>query len=528
MNHGLTLGVFGVLVLAMLAVIIRAGRRTRTAGDFWAAGRGIGSPQNGLAVAGDFMSAGTFLGTVGLIFLTGFDGTLILLAALFSFLPVLFLLAERLRNSGAFTLADVLSLRFRGEAVRGSAAVNTLVVSFFYLFAQLVGAGTLLQALSGLSFTTAVLITGAFMTVYVTLGGMLGATWVMIVKALLLVVAALVMSGAVLAHAGWDFNGLLHTAAARQPAGDAIRGPGLLLPHHHALDKVDIISYGLVYMLGTAGLPHVLVRFFTVRDGHTARRSLGWAIGVMGVFFGLIVIIGFGARALLDAAAAKEATGAGGNLVAPILARELAGGAGSAWGDISLAVISGVAFLTILAVVSGLLLSASGAVAHDLWTGSLHHNSEKAARQEPAVARITAVVMGVLATLGTCAIGSGRNITFLLGLAFLIAASANLPVVVLTLFWRRFTARGAVAGLIGGLLVSIVVIALSPTWLHGDAIIKLSYPAIISIPAGFLISFLATFAGRGTPDQDAWESMSVRTQLGVRAAGKQPAPAVPH
>ncbi|OLT12395.1 cation acetate symporter [Pseudonocardia sp. CNS-139] len=416
-------------------------------------------------MAGDFMSAGTFLGTVGLIFLYGFDGTLILTAALFSFLPVLFLLAERLRNSGAYTLAAMLSVRFGGQGVRSAAAVNTIVVSFFYLFAQLVGAGAILQALSGLNFTVAVLLTGAFMTVYVALGGMLGATWVMIVKALLLVVAGVVMAGAVLAQAGFDFGALTDMAALHQQ-GEAILGPGLLLP---AATPVDTVSYGLVYMLGTAGLPHVLIRFFTVTDGHTARRSLGWAIGVMGGFFLLVVVIGYGARALLTGDSVTEAAGSGGNLVAPILARELGGGAGSTGGAIALAVIAGVAFLTILAVVSGLLISASGAVAHDLWTGVLRRGSADAERREPLVARVTAISIGVVATLATVLIGSSFNITFLLGLAFLVAASANLPVVLLTLFWPRFTRTGAVVGLLGGLAVSITVIVLSPTVLGGGA-----------------------------------------------------------
>lgn len=514
MNHGLTLGVFAILVAAMLGVIVWAGRRTKTTSDFWAAGRSIGSAQNGLAVAGDFMSAGTFLGTAGLIFLTGFDGTLILLAALFGFLPLLFLMAERLRNAGAFTLADVLALRFGGNGVRSAAAVATIVVSFFYLFSQMVAAGTLLAVLSGLNFAVAVLITGVFMTLYVVLGGMLGATWVMVVKAVLLLAVGVVLTIAVLAHTGGSLSGLTSHAAANSGTPRTFLRPGLLLPDNAPLSQLDIVSYGLIYMLGTAGLPHVLIRFFTVRNGALARRSLGWAIGVMGFFFLVVIVIGLGARALLTGSVATEASGHGGNLVAPILARQLGGGASTAGGDIALAIVAGIAFLTILAVVSGLLISTAGAVAHDLWARVIKHGSADAAKNEPKVARWTAVAMGALATAVSIIVGSGFNITFLLSLAFLVAASANLPVILLTLFWKSFTRTGAVVGLTGGLVVSLIVIVLSPTVLKSDPVITLHYPGIISIPAGFLCCLAGTVISRRERGTDNFAEMSVSTELG--------------
>ncbi|MBW9116436.1 cation acetate symporter [Rhizobium cauense] len=506
----ITLLVFGALVVAMFGIIAWAARRTRTASDFFTAGRSISGVQNGLAIAGDFMSAGTFLGTTGLIYLYGFDGTLILVAAIFSFLPLLFLLAERLRNGGAFTLAEVLSLRFPDPVVRAVTAGTSLVVSLLYLFAQLVGAGILLQALSGLSFSTAVILTGGLMTAYVAFGGMLGATWVMIVKAVILLLVGAAMCAAILSHTDWSFASLVTSAATAHPKGFEFAGPGLLLSSAH---PVDILSYGLVYMLGTAGLPHVLIRFFTVKDGTAARRSLGWAMAAMGVFFLMVVILGLGARLLLSGEAATLASGVGGNLVAPILAGVLGGGLETTTGAISIALIAGVSFLTILAVVSGLLISASGAVAHDIFAGVFWRGQSNIEEREARVARLSAVVVGVLATGASIAIGTGFNITFLLGLAFLVAASANLPVLLCALFWRSFNRTGAIVGLSGGVFASLALILASPVVLGAQAYLSLKYPAIISIPLGFALCWLGSTIGRERSDN--FDKLLVRTELGT-------------
>lgn len=512
-NRTLTIAVFACLVVGMFFIIARAARRTSSSADFLAAGRSISAAQNGLAIAGDFMSAGTFLGTTGLIYLYGFDGTLILVAAIFGFLPLL-LIAERLRNAGAFTLSEVLSKRFQDSTLRGVTALTSLAVSLLYLVAQLVGAGILLQALTGFPYALAVVITGVLMTIYVGFGGMLGASWVMIVKAIILLVVGAAMSVTILGLTGWHLDLLMQSAAAGHAKGLAYLQPGLLLPSSHPF---DILSFGLVYMLGTSGLPHVLIRFFTVKDGNAARRSLGWAVAVMGVFFLMIVVLGLGARALLHGPDAADAAAVGGNLVAPILAKVLAGGDGSTGGALAMAFISGVCFLTILAVVSGLLISAAGTVAHDLFAGIIWRGRPDIERRERRMTRVSSVVVGVIATLFSIAIGTGFNITFLLGLAFLVAASANLPALVCTLFWRRFSRAGAMAGLAGGLVVSIIVIVLSPTVMGQAAWIPLKYPAIISIPIGFVLCWLGTVL---RPDRDAaarYSELRLHTEIGVGA-----------
>lgn len=510
-NGSLTFAVFACLVIGMFFIIGKAARRTSSTTDFLAAGRSISAAQNGLAIAGDFMSAGTFLGTTGLIYLYGFDGTLILVAAIFGFLPLL-LIAERLRNAGAFTLSEVLSARFNDPLLRGVTAVTSLAVSLLYLVAQLVGAGILLQALTGFPYAVALIITGVLMTIYVAFGGMLGASWVMIVKAIILLIVGACMSAAILSLTGWHLGLLMQQAAEAHGKGIDYLRPGLLLPTSH---PVDIISFGLVYMLGTAGLPHVLIRFFTVKDGNAARTSLGWAVAVMGVFFLMIVILGIGARALLHGSDAQAAAAVGGNLVAPILASVLAGGDGSLTGSLALAFISGVCFLTILAVVSGLLISASGTVAHDLFAGIIWRGRTDIEQRERSMTRIASVGVGIVATLFSIAVGTGFNITFLLGLAFLVAASANLPALVCTLFWQKFSRAGAIAGLAGGLVVSIIVIVLSPTVMGKAALIPLRYPAIVSIPFGFLFCWLGTVL---RPDADAslkYSGLRLRTELGV-------------
>ena len=357
--NGLAVAIFAVVLGITLLITRWAASRTKTTTEFYTAGRGISGRSNGLAIAGDYLSASTFLGYAGLMFLFGFDGWIIGLGACMSFIVVLYLLAERMRNSGKFTLADVLAYRLREKPARAAAASSTLLVTGIYLVAQLVGAGALLQALAGISFPIAVLICGVFMTVYIVFGGMLATTWIQIVKAGMLMLAGVAITIAVLAKFNFSPSEMLDKAAAESGEGQKFLGPGLFLT-----TPALVISTGLTIFFGTAGLPHILMRFFTVPDGNAARKSVLWTIGFIGVFTLLVTIIGFGARALLTGDGATEAVGKGGNLAAPLLAQFLGGGEGSAGGDIALALFSAAAFATILAVVSGLVVAAASPNAH--------------------------------------------------------------------------------------------------------------------------------------------------------------------
>ena len=362
--NGDALAAFAVLLAITLAVTVWAARRTRTAADFLAAGRRISGAQNGIAISGDFMSAATFLGVTGLIFLVGIEGWTVACAAVVAILLMLLLFAERMRNTGEYTVADALSYRLREGPARAGAAAATLFVGLIFLVSQLVGAGILLGALAGTSFTLSVLITGAFMLLYVVFGGMLATTWVQIIKAGLLLACGIGLTAWALGKVGFDPTALITGAADRHPAGRAILGPGLA-----GTSGLNVVSGALAFTLGSAALPHILVRFFTVPDAAAARRSMGWAIALIGGFFVLLCLLGFATRYVLATGPlALVATKSGGNLAVPLMAEVLGGGPGTAGGDLLLAVVSAVAFATILAVVSGLVVSASGAVAHDLWT----------------------------------------------------------------------------------------------------------------------------------------------------------------
>src|SRR5215218_4084869 len=372
--------IFAVVVAITLAITYWASKRTTDATTFWAAGRGITGVQNGFAIAGDYMSAASFLGIAGLIFLFGFDGFLYSVGFLVAFLIVLYLLAEKMRNSGKFTIADVLSFRLNERPARTAAALGTLCVVAFYLIAQMVGAGILIQALVGIDFSIAVIITGAFMLCYVIFGGMLATTWVQIIKAVLLMAGIVVMSVFVLERIGWNPIDLFNDAKANTTAESTFS----LQPGTFLASPIDTVSLGLALVLGTAGLPHILMRFFTVPDAKAARGSVVWAMFIIGFFYLLTTVIGFGARAIMGQAGV-EAAGTGGNLAAPNLALELGGGEGTFGGDLFLAVIAGVAFATILAVVAGLVLSASGAVAHDIWSNVIRKGKVRSDREEVTV-----------------------------------------------------------------------------------------------------------------------------------------------
>jgi cation/acetate symporter len=514
----LAVSVFAVVLAITLLITRWAARRTRTATEFWAAGRGISGTQNGFAIAGDYLSASTFLGYAGLIFLFGFDGWIIGLAALVSFLPVLYLLAERMRNSGKYTVADVLSYRLQQRPVRAAAAVTTLFIAGIYLVAQLVGAGALLQALAGINFAPAVLLCGVFMVIYVAFGGMLGTTWVQIVKAAILMFAGLVLTVAVLAKFSFNPSQLFDKAAANHESGRAILGPGLYLD-----SPLLVISTGLTIFLGTAGLPHILMRFFTVPDANEARKSVLCTIGFIGVFTLLVPFLGFGAIAVLGAGA-TEAVGPGGNLAAPLLAEELGGGAGTAGGDIALALFASAAFATILAVVAGLVIAAAGAVAHDLWANVLRRSAGDG--ETTRAARFAAVGVGVMAIVATLLVGSGFNVTVLVALAFVFSASANFPALLLALAWRRFNTVGALTGVAFGLVASFVFLALSPPiWPGPDSEgspSPLIFPAIWTVPIGFLGCWLGTMLSSERVTERSYDELLVRSELGLGAENGGP------
>jgi cation/acetate symporter len=512
--NGTALPIFGVILAITLGITYWASKRTKSATDFWAAGRGITGAQNGFAISGDYMSAASFLGIAGLIYLYGFDGFLYAVGFLVAFLTVLFLLAERMRNAGKFTIADVLAFRLKQQPARVAAATGSLAVVAFYLIAQMVGAGVLIQALVGIDFSWSVIITGACMLLYVVFGGMLATTWVQIVKAVLLMTGAVVMSIFVLNRVGFSPVELFNRASDKSPAGKDYLGPGLLYDN-----PIDTISLGLALVLGTAGLPHILMRFFTVPDAKAARGSVLWAMGLIGVFYLMTTFIGFGARAVLGQGGV-EAAGKGGNLAAPNLAEELGGGAGTTGGDIFLAVIAAIAFATILAVVAGLVISASGAVAHDVWSNVVRKGASSES-EEVLVGRIAALAIGAIAIGIALLGGAALNVSFMVGLAFAVAASATFPALLLALSWRRFNTTGAVTGVAFGVISSIGLIILSPTvWPGPDSEgspFGLANPGIISIPLGFIGCWLGTVLSREELAERTFDELYVRSETGLGA-----------
>src|SRR4051794_31562831 len=513
--NGLAVAIFAVVLATTLVITWWAARRTRNATEFYTAGRGVAGAFNGIAIAGDYLSASTFLGYAGLMFLFGFDGWIIGLAAMLSFLPVLYLLADRMRNAGKFTVADVLAYRLRRRPVRVAAAINALLISGIYLTAQLVGAGSLIEALAGISFAPAVLICGAFMIIYVFFGGMLATTWVQIIKAGMLMTAGVIVSVAILAKFHFSPTELLNKAASEHESGKAILAPGTYLT-----TPALVISTGLTIFIGTAGLPHILMRFFTVPSSKAARHSVVWAISLIAIFTALVTVIGFGARAILGKAG-EEAVGEGGNLAAPLTAQALGGGQGTTGGDVALALFSAAAFATILAVVAGLVLAASGALAHDLWANLSRRANDESERR---VARIAAVGVGVVAIVACMLVGAGFNVTVLVSMAFVFAASANFPPLILALTWRRFNTRGALVGVTAGIIASVVMIVLSPpVWPGPDSQgspSSLTFPGLVTIPIGFLACWLGTVLGPRSPEEEAgFDELLVRSETGVGAEG---------
>ncbi|GEO82033.1 cation acetate symporter [Pararhodospirillum oryzae] len=509
------IAMFVAFVVATLGITYWAARRTKSAKDFYAAGGGITGMQNGLAIAGDYMSAASFLGIAGLVFTSGFDGLIYSIGFLVGWPVIMFLVAERLRNLGKYTFADVASFRLGQGPIRSMSASGTLVVVILYLIAQMVGAGKLIQLLFGLDYSVAVILVGVLMVAYVTFGGMLATTWVQIIKAVLLLSGATFMAVMVLVHFGFSMESLFKTATEVHSKGIALMEPGGLVK-----DPVDAISLGLALMFGTAGLPHILMRFFTVADAKAARKSVFYATGLIGYFYILTFIIGFGAIVLV--LNQPEYMGADGKILggSNMAAIHLAQAVG---GNVFLGFISAVAFATILAVVSGLTLSGASAVSHDLYA-SVFRKGRAAETDEIRVSKITTLCLGVIAIILGIAFES-QNIAFMVGLAFAIAASANFPVLFLSMFWKGLSTRGAFAGGFAGLACATVMVILGPTiWKdvlgHPDAIFPYKNPALFSMPLAFLVAWVVSkmdTSDEARAESVAFDDQYVRSQTGLGA-----------
>lgn len=531
----LTGSLFLLVVLITVAITVWASRNTKTAADYYAGGRSFSGAQNGFAVAGDYMSAASFLGISGAIALSGYDGFLYSIGFLVAWLVALLLVAELLRNSGRFTMADQLAFRMRQRPVRTAAATSTVVVSIFYLLAQMVGAGALVALLLGVDSQTAKNLTiagvGALMIFYVTVGGMKGTTWVQIVKAVLLMGGTILITVLVLAEFNFNLSDLLGTAADNSGQGAAFLEPGLKYGVS-TTSKIDFISLGLALVLGTAGLPHILIRFYTVPTARQARKSVLWAIGLIGSFYLMTLVLGFGAAALVKGDEKTQIADSGGNLASPLLAEAVGGGSGSTGGAILLAIISAVAFATILAVVAGLTLTSASSVAHDLYA-QVWKRGKVTEKQEVKVARIAAFAIGGVAIL--LAIPAQKlNIAFLVALAFAVAASANLPALLYNLFWKRFNTRGAVWSIYGGLVSCVALVIFSPV-VSGKgedpagknlsllptsidiSWFPLENPGIVSIPLGFLFGWLGTITATDRDAEEHYVELDVRAMTGAGA-----------
>jgi len=504
---------FILFVGATLYITYWASKRTRSRQDYYTAGGKITGLQNGLAIAGDFMSAASFLGISALVYTSGYDGLIYSIGFLIGWPIILFLIAERLRNLGRYTFADVASYRLKQKPIRTLSACGSLVVVALYLIAQMVGAGKLIQLLFGLNYHVAVILVGILMVLYVLFGGMLATTWVQIIKAVLLLAGASFMALMVMKSVNFDFNTLFAEAVKVHPKGLAIMSPGGLVS-----DPISALSLGLALMFGTAGLPHILMRFFTVSDAKEARKSVFYATGFIGYFYILTFIIGFGAILLVSPNPAfKDATGAllgGTNMAAGHLANAVGG-------NFFLGFISAVAFATILAVVAGLTLAGASAVSHDLYA-SVIKNGKATERDELRVSKITVVILGIVAiALGI--LFEKQNIAFMVGLAFSIAASCNFPIIILSMYWSRLTTRGAMIGGWLGLLTAVILMILGPTiWVqilgHEKPIYPYEYPALFSMIVAFVGTWLFSVTDSslaGQQERERFRAQFVRSQTGL-------------
>ncbi|SOC22512.1 cation/acetate symporter [Ureibacillus xyleni] len=499
---------FVAIVGLTLVITWWASKRTSTASDFYTAGGGLKGWQNGLAISGDYLSAASFLGIAGSIALTGFDGFFFSIGYLVAYLVVLYIVAEPLRNLGRFTLADIISARFDAKKVRGTAALSTIVIVLFYMIAQLVGAGALIQLLLGIDYWVAVLLVGTMMTIYVLFGGMTATSWVQIIKACLLMLGTVIISFLVLAKFNFNILTMFSHMTTATDAGAAYLNPGLKYTN-----GIDTISMLIALVLGTAGLPHILMRFFTVKDAQTARSSVIWATWIVGLFYVLTIFLGFGAAAFVG----KEtivAANAAGNMAAPLLAQALGG-------DILFSFVCAVAFATILAVVAGLVLSGASALSHDIY-GEIIKKGKVTEKEQVLAARTGSIIISVVSIL--LALGAQTlNVAFLVSLAFCIAASSNLPVIIYTIYWKRFNTTGAVAAMLTGLISALVLVAVSPNvWnpeagkaiFVGEPLIFLTNPALISVPLGFIGGWLGTILSKES-NAAKYREVEVKAQTGI-------------
>jgi cation/acetate symporter len=509
--------VFGVFVVITLFVVYKASTRNTTTSDYYAAGSAFTGRQNGIALSGDFLSAASFLGIAGAIAIHGYDGFLYSIGFLVAWLVDLFLLAELLRNTGKFTMGDVLAFRMKQPPVRAAAATSTLVITFFYMLAQMAGAGGLVALLLNVhgrvEQSLVIAGVGIVMVLYVLVGGMKGTTWVQIIKAGILLVCATTMTVFLFGKFGFSFSNILSAAAERSPLGERLLEPGGQYGAN-GTTKLDFVSLSLALVLGIASLPHVLMRFYTVPNSTEARRSVVWAIVTMFVFYLCTLVIGFGAAALVGPSEILNAPG-GENSAAPLLALHIGG-------TLLLGIVAAVAFATILAVIAGLTITASASFAHDVYANIFKHGRADPVK-EVRVARLTAVLIGLLAIAGGILV-NGQNIAFLVGLALAVAASANLSNLLYSLFWKRFNTAGTLWGIYGGLIACLVLVFFSPV-VSGepDSILKsvdfhwfpLKNPGLISIPFSFLCGFLGTMFSKDRCDPALQSEMEVRSLTGI-------------
>ncbi|WP_312719757.1 cation acetate symporter [Mobilicoccus sp.] len=521
-NPLLNIAIFVIFVVGTLTVVIKVAAGKKSAAEYYTGGAAFSGRQNGLAIAGDYLSAASFLGIAGAIALQGYDGFLYSIGFLVAWLVALLLVAELMRNTGRFTMADVLSFRLRQRPVRMAAATSTLAVSFFYLLAQMAGAGGLVALLLGLSGRAAInvviAVVGAVMIGYVMIGGMKGTTWVQIIKACLLISAAFIMSVWVLGLYGFSLPGVMDAAVANSPkAGEALLNPGLKYGKSD-LTKLDFISLSMALVLGTAGLPHVLIRFYTVPTSKQARKSVEVAIWLIGAFYLFTLLIGYGAAALVGPDRINAAAGKA-NSAAPLLALQLGG-------PVFLAIVSGIAFATILAVVAGLTITTSATIAHDIYN-EVVNRGHASPEKEVRVARLATLGVGVIAIAGGI-LAYGQNIAFLVALAFSVAASANLPTILYSLFWKRFNTRGALWSIYGGLASCLLLIIFSPVASGKEtsifptadfALYPLENPGIISIPLGFFLGWLGSVTSKEY-NEAKYAEMEVRSLTGAGVSGE--------
>lgn len=503
------LTLFVIIVGMTLVITYWAAKRTNTTSEFYTAGGGLTGWQNGLAIAGDYLSAASFLGIAGAIALNGFDGFFFSIGYLVAYLVVLYVVAEPLRNLGKYTIADMINARFEQKKVRGVAALSTITIVIFYMIAQLVGAGALIQLLLGIDYWIAVLMVGVMMTTYVLFGGMTATSWVQIIKAVLLMLGTVIISILVLMKFNFNIFTMFEEIKTLTPHGESYLHPGVKYKN-----PIDTISMMAALVLGTAGLPHILMRFFTVKDARTARSSVVTATWVIGIFYILTIFLGFGAAAFVGSTDIIAANAAG-NMAAPLLAKALGG-------DFLMSFVAAVAFATILAVVAGLVLSGASAFAHDIY-GQIIKKGKVTEKQQMVAARYASVAVSILSII-LALFAQKMNVAFLVSLAFCVAASANLPVIIFTIYWKKFNTAGAVTGVITGLLTALVLVAISPSVLNpepgvailtGTPIFPLTNPAIVSIPAGFIAAYVGTVLANKR-DEKKYAEVLVKANTGIK------------